>query len=89
MIVLPALQILERALPATTSDLMELIDHHAAHGAEHRFAARQLLIIASQCLVRQINNACTLSTQQFKLCSHPEVHATSLCKHCNSQSAVV
>ena len=57
MIMLPALQILERALPATALDLMELIDRHAAQGAEHRFAARQLLIIAAQCLVRQMKHA--------------------------------
>ena len=81
MLVLPALQVLERALPAMASDLMELIDRHAAEGAEHRFAARQLLIIASQCLVRQMGYASEVSTQQYKLCIHSQVRDTSLHKH--------
>ena len=45
-------QALEAALPETVSELMSLAAVHAEGGPEHRFVARQLLIIASRCVVR-------------------------------------
>lgn len=47
-----ALQALEAALPETAERLMEMIAELAAAGVEHRFAACQLLKIASSCMVR-------------------------------------
>jgi hypothetical protein len=45
-------QVLERALPESADQLMSLVMQHAAAGPAARFAAAQLMIIASTCVVR-------------------------------------
>lgn len=65
-----ALQALEAALPETAERLMEMIAELAAAGVEHRFAACQLLNIASSCMVRpkfspiEVCNSCHKEASQ-------------------------
>ena len=44
-------QALEAALPATTSEFMQLLAAHAAAGQQHSFATCQLLQLAANCVV--------------------------------------
>jgi hypothetical protein len=49
-------QALEAALPETAERLMRMIAELAEAGPDHRFAAGQLLVIASTCMVRPTGN---------------------------------
>ena len=44
-------QVLERALPESADQLLQLVMQHAAAGPAARFAAMQLLMIAATCVV--------------------------------------
>jgi hypothetical protein len=44
-------EVLERALPESADQLMSLVMQHAAAGPAARFAAAQLMMIASTCVV--------------------------------------
>lgn len=52
-------QVLERALPESADQLLELVMRHATAGPSARFAAMQLLMIAAKCVVSVGQGSCS------------------------------